>query len=442
MEPSQPLPPNSSASSLTALAQAEGLRTHQDAINYFYRVGGGTWDGASAAAKPYGVDLMALTKDRGALLDPNAPPQPANPTTLQPANPTTLQPANPTTPQPANPVAPSGAIPRTRDGMLLAPDGKVESFLGANYTDIGLAHIQDPTSPAFREAVGADLDRLKAQGMHTVRVWAAPPNIYPDGDTTRMAQRVDVIAQEAAKRGMNITVDLVDSFGKKSVSEYREGELGVQLDQRIPGVVGANKHHPNIDWSVGNEIGDPHRPMEFAQWYTEQVGRIRAHAGQGQRIITEMTPGAVGHPDHGWPEAHAAMKKIVEVSDVIGIHFYPVGAPGALSGPRQDGTWPAADWDSIRRWADLAKKAKKPFVIGEFSIPRDAEAISREEYIQQTNAWLKELRDIGTAQVRFWQFLKAREGGHTDPAAVDFHHPDTQPLLDSLHHHGWFAPPR
>ncbi|MCB9639935.1 MAG: hypothetical protein H6727_13660 [Myxococcales bacterium] len=500
-EPPAPAAPSTTTTEndLAHIVQENGLRTNQDLINHFYGAGGGTWDGAIAAAEPYGVDMKKLAANRGASIDvgPTATQDPADPnqTSLETmvqqayrdilqreADPTGLQhwknmsqdlrdmgktdaqiqaflqeqftqsgeykarfgDAPPTTPSTTPGIPASSPSPRTQDGQLINAQGQVENFIGANYTDLGHDAIQDPTSPAFRDAVAHDLARLKEQGVDTVRVWAAPPNTYPDDDTTRMSQRIDVIAQEAAKQGMNITVDLTDSFGNKSVQDYQHGDIGRQLDQRIPNVVGPNAHHPNIDWSVGNEIGDPSDPMGFANWYTEQTQRIREQAGPGQRIICELTPGAVGHPDHGWDQAREAMQKIVQASDVVGVHFYPVGAPGQLSGPRPDGTWPAADWDSVQSWASLAKEAGKPFVIGEFSIPRDAEPLSKEAYIQQTNAWLQELHSLGADQVRFWQFMKD-EVGHFDPAAVDLidhaqgHKADTQSLLDALQQNGWIG---
>ncbi len=437
--PSSPIEAPTDAQPSSALAQIvqhNGLRTNQDLINHFYRQGGDTWDGAIAAATPYGVDMKKLAAHRTDPIDLSAhtpPPIPSSPIAL-----------TPTTPPTTSPVSPNVPASRTRDGQLINAQGQVENFLGANYTDLGYNAIQDPASPAFRNAVAEDLARLKAQGIDTVRVWAAPPNVYPDDDTGRMATRVDVIAQEAAKLGMNITVDLTDSFGDKSVHNYQNGDIARQLDQRIPHVIGPNAHHPNIDWSIGNELGDPNQPLAFADWYASQAQRIREHAGPDQRIISELTPGAVGHPDHGWPQAREAMQKIIDASDIVGVHFYPVGAPGQLSGPRPDGTWPAADWDSVQSWAALAQQANKPLVIGEFSIPRDAQPLSQDEYTHQTNAWLQELHKMGADQVRLWQFMKD-EVGHFDPAAVDLidhaqgHKNDTQALLDTLHHNGWIG---
>ncbi|MBM4282542.1 MAG: hypothetical protein FJ137_17920 [Deltaproteobacteria bacterium] len=47
--------------------------TNQDLINQYYRQGGGTWAGASKAARADGRTLSALLKDRGAIAQPASP---------------------------------------------------------------------------------------------------------------------------------------------------------------------------------------------------------------------------------------------------------------------------------------------------------------------------------------------------------------------------------
>ncbi|MCA9549201.1 MAG: hypothetical protein KC933_04140 [Myxococcales bacterium] len=50
----------------TLLSAHPEITTHQQLINYFYRVGGGSFQGAAEAARTYGLDLDALTVDRQA----------------------------------------------------------------------------------------------------------------------------------------------------------------------------------------------------------------------------------------------------------------------------------------------------------------------------------------------------------------------------------------
>ncbi|MCK6508532.1 chitosanase [Myxococcota bacterium] len=92
-QPTQPTPPQSP---LQQLANQHGLRTNQDLINHFYRQGGNTYEGAQNAARPYGVDLNQLTRNRNAPINPNTPA----PNTPAPNTPTPNTPAPNTTPTP------------------------------------------------------------------------------------------------------------------------------------------------------------------------------------------------------------------------------------------------------------------------------------------------------------------------------------------------------
>src|SRR5688572_28759229 len=118
-------------------------------------------------------------------------------------------------------------------------------------------------------------------GVDEVRIWAAdfPENNLGD-DPEVLARRVGLIADEAARRGMTVTVDLFDGNAvPKDVAVYREREA--QLSQRISTIVGQNAQCSNILWSVGNEIGDPEDPSGFADWYEQKVGQIREAVREG-----------------------------------------------------------------------------------------------------------------------------------------------------------------
>ncbi|MCB9638585.1 MAG: chitosanase [Myxococcales bacterium] len=91
--PTHPTAPAQPQSPLQQLAAQNGLHTNQDLINHFYRQGGGSWEGAQNAARPYGVDLNQLTRNRNAPIN------------------TSAQPSTPTAP--TNPTQPSGPAPST-----------------------------------------------------------------------------------------------------------------------------------------------------------------------------------------------------------------------------------------------------------------------------------------------------------------------------------------
>jgi hypothetical protein len=349
-----------------------------------------------------------------------------------------------------------------RDGRLLTPDGRPQHFVAGNYTDLGRAnagHMPHPLhdEAGFRAAVNQDLDRLREMGVDNVRIWAADFPENPLGnDNAALAARVRIIAEEASRRGMSVTVDLFDGATMpKDVNAYRGREA--ELNARIQSIVGANAGASNIVWSVGNEIGDPNNPSGFADWYVEKANLIRDtvrdNGGDASRplISLQVTPGALGHPTYpAWPNAREAMNRVVEASDIISPHFYPTAMPGQLPWENQNkdgspqGTFPVMDYDSLKVWGELALKHGRPFTLGEFSVPRDSAAtkdLSEQQYAELTEAWLRELKSLGLQQVSFWQLAKD-DVGHIDPASVDVifgdNAGDSRTLIDRLRGNGWF----
>ncbi|HYH96365.1 SH3 domain-containing protein [Hyalangium sp.] len=358
-----------------------------------------------------------------------------------------------------SPGTPGGAP--AGDGRLLTPDGRPQHFVAGNYTDLGRAnsgHMPHPINDeaGFRAAVNQDLDRLREMGVDNVRIWAADFPENPLGnDNAALAARVRIISEEAARRGMTVTVDLFDGATMdKDVNAYRGREE--ELNARIETIVGANAGASNIVWSVGNEIGDPNHASDFADWYVGKANLIRdtvrANGGDANRplISLQVTPGALGHPTHGWDKARAAMERVVEASDIISPHFYPTAMPGQLpwENRREDGssqgTFPQMDYDSLKVWVEIAQAQGKPVTAGEFSIPRDTQAtkaLSEQQYAELTEAWMHELKNLGIQQVSFWQLAKD-DVGHVDPASVDYivgdNAGDSRTLIDRLRGNGWF----
>ncbi|MHB8876440.1 MAG: cellulase family glycosylhydrolase [Myxococcaceae bacterium] len=290
-----------------------------------------------------------------------------------------------------------GQQPLVPNGQFRFPSGKVHDFIGGNYTDLGM--LEGVWVPA--EAT-ADLQRLRDVGVDEVRIWASN---RPGLDNLQLrGQRVDHIAIEAAKRGMTISVDLFDgaTVGGLSVVNYRA--MDAEYAQIVDHVVKPNGHHRNIQWSVGNEVADPWKPAEFADWYAEKAAQIRAAGGPMTQIIAELLPGSVNHP---WanPVYEAAAKKVIAASDVVAVHYYPPN----VATPADDGT---IEHQSIYKWNELCRAVNRPFVIGEFNLH---ESYSSDAKLR---AWVQHFYDLGVDHVSFWQFLK-NEGGHVDPWSFD-----------------------
>jgi len=375
-----------------------------------------------------------------------------------------VQPAtSPSIHAPQQVTAPAQPSPATSgDGVLRGADGQPQNVIATNYTDLGrsgatgqLPHpMTDPEG--FRTAVIDDLDNMQRNGIQDVRIWAADfPENNLGNDLAALSARVNIIAEEAAARGMTVTVDLLDGATMDKSMDLLRGREP-ELNLRIAKIVGDNARAANIRWSVGNEIGDPSRPLEFATWYANKAELIRqtiaAHGGDPSRqcVSAQLTPGAVGHPTYpGWPDARAAMEKIVDASDIVAIHFYAPGPPGqlpetAVSMVHGGITYPKMDWDSFQVWNEIAQAKDRPMTAGEFGIPRDVQGIgnpSSEDYTNWSKAWLEHLSAIGIDQVSFWQLGK-NEGGHIDPASADVafggNADDSRALIDMLRNDGWF----
>ena len=295
----------------------------------------------------------------------------------------------------ANPL--TAAPPATSAGQLRGVGGRVEPFVGGNYTDLGMVGGVFDAAEAQR-----DLERLRAAGVTSVRVWAT--NLPGLTDARGAANRIGILATQAKALGMTLTVDLFDANslgGAAGATAYRANDPA--LDELISTVVGQNAGHDNVMWSLGNELADPTHPADFAAWYTEKAAAVRRAGGPGTRICAELLPGSVNHPFKD-PAYAAAARQIIAASDVVSVHYYP------------DAPYPQAastdEYRSLAAWNTLTRAAGKPFVVGEFGV---GESLRSPEVVR---GWLQHFYALGVDQVRPWQFLKD-EAGHLDPYSMD-----------------------
>jgi len=339
------------------------------------------------------------------------------------------------------------------------PEEKGDGFTGANYVDTGLVPgpdgqpldpritdngdpTQDPPIPSNEERVRADiradLEALKADGIDTVRVFVQPPGGFSEaeGDAyyEKVTRRMELVAEEASKLDMRVTIDLLnDGDGQGGMAEYLNDAHTGQLDRLTQKVVPNLKGFDNVDWSIGNELKAPAEQSAFCDWYVDKARALREQMGPGQRVIAELTPGALDHP--GFPPnkespAYQSMLRIANASDVVSIHFYPPTVEPLPDHVHGMDIRPALDWQSVQAWKQAAEEAPLParFEIGEFSVPRDtylpAEvqqglAKTPEDYKAIADYWVQKLHDMGVQKVSFWQYQKSEDGFGTDPTSWD-----------------------
>jgi hypothetical protein len=305
----------------------------------------------------------------------------------------------------------------TCQGSACQPGGTLQRVLqvGGNYTDIG----RSPGGGygdigAMRAEVTADLDRLHRVGVTDLRIWAHPPGM--SDNLTYMKERVTLVAQEANKRGMTVTVTLIDVHraNPKDPETPDWPNVNTTLKQRYEVVVKGNKDFRNIVWSVGNEMAGPDNPERLATWYVNQVRELNNYKGAQQKVVAELVPGSVNHFEGAMASrALAAAKKIIDASHLVAVHYYPsVGAAKA----DED-----LEFRSLNRWRGMAGTK---FVVGEFGISEDAP-----KRYNKLAKWLEKFNAMGIRSVRLWQFLKNEEG-HLDPWSMDVViHQDLSPQL-------------
>lgn len=141
--------PRAGTDALGQLLEARSdLRTNQDLINHLYRQGGGTWEGATRAAKGLGVDINALSQNRDAALVRPAPSTSLRPVArpTSPASAPATQPATNTfTPSPERPTLAADAPAQVRESSPLT------QLLEANP---GLRTNQDLINHLYRQGGG------------------------------------------------------------------------------------------------------------------------------------------------------------------------------------------------------------------------------------------------------------------------------------------------
>ncbi len=275
--------------------------------------------------------------------------------------------------------------------------GQPHMFVAGNYTDLGIgAGDQMPSDQAGLENnARPDLDRLRSLGVSNVRIWAHLG--YAMNNYGAMANRVSWLAEMARQRNMTLTVDLFDSSGNNTLQNLRNNEA--HINNMINYVIGANANKSHIYWSLGNEIGEPNTPLDFAAFYEGKVAMMRNKGAV--KISFQPVPGSLNHRWGG--DTTSAATRVINVSDDVSVHFY---ANGALANENNSN---GLEFGSTRQWMDLASNLCKPAVIGEFGIT---------DLNQRTDdnirTWLAYFRDtLKVDQVSFWQFTKD-EGGHTD----------------------------
>ncbi|MCB9649547.1 MAG: hypothetical protein H6730_23540 [Deltaproteobacteria bacterium] len=299
--------------------------------------------------------------------------------------------------------------------------------VGGNYTDIGVGFSGMPTNfTTMRTNIQNDLNRLQAAGVRDLRIWADPP--YVGMTVPNMATRVNIVAQEAAARGMRVLVPLFDAHrGSPSDPDthLRPG-VDTMLRDRFSRIVWPNRGHTNIVWSLGNEVAGPNDPVAFANWYRSRVNEMRGYMGAGQKVVAELVPGSANHFEGPLStQAHQAANIIVGASDLVSVHYYP---------PHDVSQGEDLEFRSLRVW--LGKAGVTKFIVGEIGVCQSLSASARYTRLTQ---WLEHLESYGVRDALIWQLMKD-DTNHLDPCSFDTILSNHVDISGQLINDGWLVP--
>lgn len=153
------------------------------------------------------------------------------------------------------------------------------------------------------------------------------------------------------------------------------------------------------------------------------MNELAAAVGPAQLIVAEMTPGAA---QHRWDsDTASAAKRIIAVSDIVSIHFYP------------ECDDPDLERKSMMQWQKLCGDK---FRIGEFSINKATS--NRSQAIRDELEKFEVMGRRGVHTVSMWQFLKTEPAGHIDVVSLEINPPEPgvvggEVIANDLADRGW-----
>ena len=213
--PQSHLPQRSTASSLDnqekfsrLLASSPQIRTNQDLINHFYSQGGGTWEGATQAAREQGIEMQDLLRDRQAIVARPAAPSATTTPTLPPAHRFEAPSADHGTLL-GRPSAPTSSPPH-RERATTQPSRNVQA--------LALESLIQPTATGLRDAALSPVASIQSVANNLTQGIAPDPlslvGQMKDGDIRLSVPLTeDMINSGAIKLGNNARAEV--SFSVK-----------------------------------------------------------------------------------------------------------------------------------------------------------------------------------------------------------------------------------
>ena len=330
------------------------------------------------------------------------------------------------------PSVPAGTLPQvsSQSGELRS-GGRAFEIRGINYIHPSNANLSkcsalqfgaDANCPWEIAPIAADFDRLRAQGVNTVRVFlnyyvfggarAADPNYNVDQPLAHL----DALIAEASKRDIYVLPVLLAKYPQ---DRFRPEDYATALDLHVRPVVRHLAGKPGLlAWDLFNEI-DLGGPVDQRCWdwdnadfplcfqlATERLHFIKAIHDEVKRLDPDrLTTASLGFGKNYFRPEKADLR-LADVVDIFSFHYYD-------DDPYDSGRY-AAHWyygqgfpaDLRRAIDDLhALNLGKPIVVSELGFPtgpgakRSSADLERDLRIGFATA-----RDERTSGVVLWPF--------------------------------------
>ncbi len=315
--PSNVAPPPPAQSELQKLLAAHPeIVSNQHVINYCYRQGGNTWDGAQAVAKGLGTDLNVLVKDRkGAVQAGSTTPATTTPATTTPTT-TTPATTTPTTTTPATttPATTTPAATPLQTFLKAHPEIQTNQHL-INYC-MKQGGNDWNRAAGVASGLGADLNELVKNRSGSVAAYASS-----HGSSSPASGPLDVNGQPGQVTATGKLRTAYDDFTKKIAG-------GLTVDPKYASQIGAvmdkvDDRMATID-AIARQADLP-RELVAAIWFRENSSMstdVYLHNGEKLGKTTTLVPKGIYFGKDQFVEAavHALGMKS-SIKDQLGLHY-------------------------------------------------------------------------------------------------------------------------
>ena len=331
---------------------------------------------------------------------------------------------------------------------VLTKDGRPYRGAGANYFDLFLRVLHDPTNTSSLRG----LEQLGKAGIPFVRFattyGVADLKVYFE-QQEEYFRRLDLVVRDAERSKVGLipsmlwTPELPDLIGEhRDQWGNPESKTLAMMRQYVGDVVTRYKNSPALwGWEFGNELNlgldlpnadqfrkpggterDDLHAAHLAVMLPEFAREVRRHDSWRPIFSGNSHPRASAWhntAEHNWkPDTKEQFKEIIlrdnpPPLDTIGVHLY-----GATSVQKEMAAWATNRLVWLRTLRDIAREAGRPIFIGEFGLPaKPGDTSTRAEFEEL----IAEMEKAEVDLAAFWVFDFSPQEGEWNASFENAH---------------------